>query len=347
MKNIFYIIKGFFAGFVGVLLGLFIFFVGGGLIFKDFYKPFIILSGSMEPGIHTGSVVISRPTETYKVGEVITFAPNGSKKDLVTHRISEVTKEGFITKGDANEDADSGEVKRENIIGKVEVTIPFLGYLVDFAKTPQGFIIFVIIPATIIVYEELKSITREIFKKKHETLTPTLQHTKQNPKVLTNSSPRWAVIAPLAGVAFVVTFAVSSSYFSDNENNIGNVLGANASFGEKVSNLYNSDPYTCPTGATNTEGTTFGLTVLKKVDTKLKVSVKLVGATPSASYDIWVNQDPGGCPLSEPTAPALITTDTNGDGVASIEVDLVNNAINFWVSAVGGGQVLRGTAVSF
>jgi len=110
------------------------------------------------------------------------------------------------------------------------------------------------------------------------------------------------------------------------------------------------DGFTCSEGAANPGGPTFGFVVLNTngkpgTDKDLIVQVSLKGATPNATYDIWINQDPGACPLLTPTAPGALTTNAQGNGNAHVQVPRGSGASNFWVSAVGGGQVLRSTAV--
>ena len=87
----------------------------------------------------------------------------------ITHRIIEKKEENgqilFITKGDANDSADVGGIRKEEIIGKMTVKIPFLGYLVAFVRTTQGFILLVIVPAVIVIYSEMQKIKDEIKKK--------------------------------------------------------------------------------------------------------------------------------------------------------------------------------------
>lgn len=118
--------------------------------------------------------------------------------------------------------------------------------------------------------------------------------------------------------------------------------------------LYDSVEFTCSGGATATDGPVYGFVVLntngkpglKAVEMKdLIVQVSLKGATPNATYDIWVNQDPGACPLGSLTATGALVTNGEGNGNAHVTVTRVAGAANFWVSAVGGGQVLRSTAV--
>lgn len=109
--------------------------------------------------------------------------------------------------------------------------------------------------------------------------------------------------------------------------------------------LYDSPGYTCEGGATDTMGDTYGFVILNtNASGDLIVQVSLKGAMGDTAYDIWVNQDPGGCPLAEPTVVEGIWTNHNGNGNGHVEVPRLDGAMNFWVSVVGGGQVLRSTA---
>ncbi len=128
------------------------------------YKLFTVQSGSMEPKIHTGSVIFTRVVERYQVDDIVTRKTKNSKT-TITHRIVREADGKFFTKGDANDGEDREEVLPEEIVGKFYLTIPYLGYLVSFSKTSQGFILIIIIPATILIYEELRKIKKEIKKK--------------------------------------------------------------------------------------------------------------------------------------------------------------------------------------
>jgi hypothetical protein len=89
-------------------------------------------------------------------------------KLTTTHRIYEVKiedgKEQYITKGDANDAPDSVPTSKDLVLGKTIFSIPLLGYPVSFAKTREGLIILVVIPATIIVYSEAITIKNEAAK---------------------------------------------------------------------------------------------------------------------------------------------------------------------------------------
>ena len=216
-------------------------------------RLYIVQSGSMEPAIKTGSVVVSYPSPNYVQGDVITFAPNGDTKRFITHRIVfKLYPDGpnfsphYMTAGDANEDFDTWEIKDDYILGKTILTIPYLGYISDYAKKPQGFILLVIVPATIIIYEELKSLISEIRKllrnvsskvairvKKHRSSYQSpdnlysLLHLRgesvSTPK--RNGLPKIWVLLPFLG-AGIVFLGLTSSLFSDIERAVGNALGA-------------------------------------------------------------------------------------------------------------------------
>ena len=128
------------------------------------YKLLVVLSGSMEPTIKTGSIVVVKPQSSYQTGDVITFSEKNNPKITTTHRVFGINDGGFITKGDANNSTDSARVATGQIIGKTIFSVPYLGYPVSFAKTQQGLLLLVIIPAIIIIYSEILTIKNEILK---------------------------------------------------------------------------------------------------------------------------------------------------------------------------------------
>src|SRR4030042_3817013 len=85
-------------------------------------KIFIVQSGSLEPSIKLGSIVIVTPDKTYVNGDIVSFDPNGSGKNIITNRIAfkdypnGVNGEAqYITTGDANEDFDTNKITKKNI----------------------------------------------------------------------------------------------------------------------------------------------------------------------------------------------------------------------------------------
>ncbi len=167
LKSLINIIYYLFIAFVVVVV---LFLIGSVLPIPGNYKVFVVQSGSMEPKIKMGDIVAIKPSADYKVGEVISFGAFGKNKSPITHRIAEIKEQNgekvFITKGDANDATDPEPVKKKDILGKVIFSLPYLGYAVDFAKKPAGFVLLVIVPAVIVIADESKNIYQEIKKKK-------------------------------------------------------------------------------------------------------------------------------------------------------------------------------------
>lgn len=128
------------------------------------FKLLVVQSGSMEPAIKTGSVILIQKQDTYFNGDIISFTTSG--KDSTTHRIvrNQIIngKEFFTTKGDANQGEDREIVSVDQVLGKTKIIIPYLGYLISFAKTQKGLIFLIVIPATIIIFSEILNLKKEI-----------------------------------------------------------------------------------------------------------------------------------------------------------------------------------------
>lgn len=107
--------------------------------------PYTVLSGSMEPNYHVGSLIYVKQVDPadLKVDDPITYVIEGDT--VVTHRIIEVlydekdpTSLSFRTKGDNNDDPDGEPVSAKNILGMPVFTIPLLGYVAVFIQNPPG-----------------------------------------------------------------------------------------------------------------------------------------------------------------------------------------------------------------
>ncbi|MEK7116711.1 MAG: signal peptidase I [Patescibacteria group bacterium] len=170
-KIIYYVVLAFIFA-VAILLIVFIFPVTG-------IKVLTVLSGSMEPSIHTGSLVLVKPTANYKIGDIVTFGLNTKTQIPTTHRIAEIrVQEGqtiYKTKGDANNAEDMKEVAVRDIIGKVYISVPLAGYAVDFVRKPLGLILIIVLPALYIVYDEVKKIMKEVKKIKNSKISNNLE----------------------------------------------------------------------------------------------------------------------------------------------------------------------------
>ncbi|RLF76537.1 signal peptidase I [Thermococci archaeon] len=98
------------------------------------FKSVVVLTDSMEPMISPFSLVIVSPESDIKIGDVILYEVELSKKKYkVLHRVIDIKeKKGqivYITKGDNRRYADAWYVNRENIIGKLLFSLPYLGYV--------------------------------------------------------------------------------------------------------------------------------------------------------------------------------------------------------------------------
>ncbi|MBP3898249.1 MAG: signal peptidase I [Mogibacterium sp.] len=106
------------------------------------YSQYVVVSGSMEPAIPVGSIVMSKPVEPaeLEVGDVIVFYTEKHIDTPVTHRVVEnrIDEREVITKGDANSSNDLSPVFYENIEGKVLHHIPRIGFVVGLFGTTLG-----------------------------------------------------------------------------------------------------------------------------------------------------------------------------------------------------------------
>jgi signal peptidase len=134
-----------------------------------------VLTSSMEPTIPTGSVVFIYPHEHYQEGDIVTFRRENSTLLIpITHRIigtqtDEDGRTAFITKGDNNEYQDANLLYPEEIRGRVVLHVPLLGHVLAAAKTPWGFAALVLIPAALVISDEVKKIVGVVRRRKDET----------------------------------------------------------------------------------------------------------------------------------------------------------------------------------
>ena len=109
------------------------------------YKPLVIISGSMEPILKVGGILYYKEIDTqdYKINDIVVFK---STKYLISHRIVEITDNGFITKGDANKNIDSNKVYYDKALGiGTNWSIPYIGYYADFIYKNKWILIIILI----------------------------------------------------------------------------------------------------------------------------------------------------------------------------------------------------------
>lgn len=108
-------------------------------------QVFSVLSGSMEPTYHVGSVIYVKSVDYTQLqeGDVITFMMD--ENTVATHRIAGIVPDEedpsvlrYRTKGDANDAEDGTLVHYKNVVGTPVFSIPYLGYVANYIQNPPG-----------------------------------------------------------------------------------------------------------------------------------------------------------------------------------------------------------------
>jgi signal peptidase len=129
-------------------------------------RDLTVLSGSMEPTIHTGDVVVEHqiPSLDARIGDVVSFKDPDDPGVLITHRIQDIqVHDGvveFVTKGDANTGVERWKISADGTIGRVEYHVWRLGYLLYWIRGRLGRLLLVVLPALLLGAYELLRIWR-------------------------------------------------------------------------------------------------------------------------------------------------------------------------------------------
>jgi signal peptidase I len=119
-------------------------------------KSLTVLSGSMEPAIHVGDIVVVRqiaPMDA-RVGDIVTFRDPAEPAKLITHRVRRISVTGnmvaFDTKGDANTAIEQWRIATDGTIGLVVYRVPRLGYVLFYVHGALGRLLLVVVPALLL-----------------------------------------------------------------------------------------------------------------------------------------------------------------------------------------------------
>lgn len=107
-----------------------------------------VLSGSMQPTLKPGDVVVVFPVDGFEdieLGDVVTFMPNPDDPTLVTHRAKawDVNGDGekvLITRGDAN-GADDSPMREKQLRAKVVYSVPWVGNLLQYTQASKPWLV--------------------------------------------------------------------------------------------------------------------------------------------------------------------------------------------------------------
>lgn len=114
-----------------------------------------VQTGSMEPEISPGDVVLVQSGAPVQVGDVVAFPDPLQPGRDVLHRVVGVDNEGLlVTRGDANDTADPWTVSPSDVIGTQSLAVPKLGLLVQTVSSDLGILLFLVVPALLILINE-------------------------------------------------------------------------------------------------------------------------------------------------------------------------------------------------
>lgn len=197
----------------------------------------IVQSGSMEPHIPTGSLVVIKPAQSYAVGDVITFNKQGPVP--TTHRIAGIEGSGedtrFVTRGDANEEADPGVVPQARVLGKVVLSLPYVGYILHAARQPMGFALLIALPAFLVIVEEVASLWGVVRARRAKIPVPPAPERQRvsddmfKYRVVQHQGTTKRMLVMSVGALLVVTMlggGQTLAALSDTEKSTGNILAA-------------------------------------------------------------------------------------------------------------------------
>lgn len=136
----------------------------------------VVLSGSMEPSLSVGDMLVVVPQESYRENDVVVFQRGRSS---VVHRIISIEGDEIITKGDANNTADE-PISPKAIKGEVVAAIPLVGYAVNAIKTPVGTLC--ILALAVLLLERSFHSEKKKDEQELEAIRAEIERLKQNQK---------------------------------------------------------------------------------------------------------------------------------------------------------------------
>jgi len=177
-------------------------------------SSYMVMSGSMSPTLKPDDLIIVNAMEVtdINVGDILTVR---SEELTFTHRVVEKLEGSlFRLKGDANEDPDPALVEASQIIGRVQLIIPF-----SHLYTPYGFASVVLAPAALIIGKQMYNIHQFTKRRNKRDTMRFRRKNRRFPTLLDTSTLLLALIFTVGTTRIMAPhlFSGSSSYFSDTE----------------------------------------------------------------------------------------------------------------------------------
>lgn len=135
------------------------------------YEVLVVRSGSMEPVINTGGIVIvDRSARSPLVGAIASFRdPDGS---VVTHRVVAMDGTQYVTRGDANHSNDPLTHPATAVYGSVVLALPLLGYVIHLLEQPVAFLILLLGTGGFLIADAMRTIVRELSRVRRDRSVP-------------------------------------------------------------------------------------------------------------------------------------------------------------------------------
>lgn len=158
----------------------------------------IIVGNSMEPKFHFGDLVLIRPAENYKIGDIVTYSQ--PEIGTIFHRIIAYDGHRYVLKGDNNSWEDSYKPHHSEIMGKYWFFIPSAGNFLRKLRSPGNFSLVIIFFAILFIFTISNDLRKDKRKRKKENKMSDLPETHGNP------NDRLYIISVVGCIALILAF---------------------------------------------------------------------------------------------------------------------------------------------
>lgn len=149
------------------------------LPFDNVPRTYSVVTGSMEPTIKTGSLVLTKPITEVRQDQIIAFTSPDNGKDVILHRVFDNSDLSAIkTKGDNNSAEDHWAVKKDDILGEYVTGVPYAGNISMYMRRPVGFAVMIGLPALAIILVQIFNIKTGIEQEVEKRLSKRQDPTK-------------------------------------------------------------------------------------------------------------------------------------------------------------------------